>query len=190
MIKDLNSLKEVIKNKITLEKLLLSERYIRGGMSEEQLSCPFHGKDVKKSARYYKDTDTMYCWVCKQSWDIFSFIERKEGVSFKEAIATLVKRYGIDISKVPNAIDKTLERKSNEVFVGSKSTKVNDRLLKLEKLSQSIKLLKSSAGLETYSKLIYSYMVLKYTVSEEKFNENYELVKKGTLRVIENIKKR
>ena len=63
-MKDLDSIKDIIKAHVKLGDLLKQDHHIYGGQNEEQFSCPFHGADKKKSSRYYAETDSAYCWVC------------------------------------------------------------------------------------------------------------------------------
>lgn len=184
-MKDLESVKELIKSRVSLADLLKEAGALHGGLSEEQLSCVFHGADVKKSARYYRDTDSMYCWVCKKSWDIFSYVQQAEGISFVEAINLLLKRYRIDVSGLPDAVEKTVSK-----IYRKKENKVDQRKLAQNKLSQALTLVRDELPLEKYTKLVYSYMVLKNVIPDEKFRENFDLVRTGMVKVLDNAKKK
>lgn len=41
---------------------------------EEQISCPFHGKDEKPSARVFpsgpRSNSGVWCWTCQKRWDV------------------------------------------------------------------------------------------------------------------------
>lgn len=50
------------------------------------ICCPFH-KEKTASMKIYKDS--FYCFGCGASGDIFKFVERMEGVSFKDAFLLL-----------------------------------------------------------------------------------------------------
>ena len=50
------------------------------------ICCPFH-KEKTASLKIYKDS--FYCFGCGASGDIFEFVERMEGVSFKDAFLLL-----------------------------------------------------------------------------------------------------
>ena len=41
------------------------------------------------------------CWVCDIGGDVFTFIERIEGVEFREALAMLAERAGIPLTLAP-----------------------------------------------------------------------------------------
>lgn len=52
--------------------------------------CPFHD-DKTPSMKVYETS--AYCFTCGRSWDLFSFIQDKDGVSFKEAFISLGGTY-------------------------------------------------------------------------------------------------
>lgn len=62
------------------------------------ICCPFH-KEKTASLKIYKDS--FYCFGCGASGDIFKFVERMEGVSFRDAFLLLGGDYP-DKSKESN----------------------------------------------------------------------------------------
>jgi DNA primase len=59
--------------------------------------CPFHDErtpsfSVDPSAGLY------YCFGCQAGGDIFTFLQEKEGLEFKEAVELLAERYGVELS--------------------------------------------------------------------------------------------
>lgn len=94
---DYKELMEKINEAVKMSDLL--EEFgttLRTPMVEEQISCPFHGRDSKPSCRHYPDTNTIYCFTCKKSWDPIRFIMGKRGMRFKEALDYFGKKYGIE----------------------------------------------------------------------------------------------
>lgn len=178
-MKDLQSLLEHIRANVSLGDLLVRKDKIRGAVSEEQFGCMFHGADRKKSARYYRETDTAYCWVCKEKWDIISFTQRLESLSFAQTINYLVKSHGLDISKLPEAPDAEVARIKTRKVV-----KINNRKLVVDKLLQAITAIQNDVAAETYNKFVYTYMMLKYVVPDEKFQETFEKFRDAMLRVL------
>ena len=55
----------------------------RYGDREEQISCPFHGRDEKPSARAYPESargpSHVWCFVCNQRWDAISLWKKFSG---------------------------------------------------------------------------------------------------------------
>jgi hypothetical protein len=140
----------------------------------------FHGADRKKSARYYKETDTAYCWVCKKKWDVISFTQEMEGMSFPQALKHIVSTNKLDISKLPDAPEAEAQRiRVREVV------KVDERKLSIERLSQAITAIRDEVPPESYDKFVFSFMALKYLISDEKFKEMYIKLREAMLRVIQ-----
>lgn len=178
-MKDLRALKEHILNHVTLQDLLVSEGLLRGVDEQEQISCPFHGVDVKKSARFYAQSDSFYCWVCRKSWDLFSYVSDRNVFSFKEALSHLVSVYRIDISSVPEITD-ALE--SDRIKTQPKLA-VDERKRYLMQLQAMLLRLRGKIENNKYAALVYSYMVMKFITPNEKFIENAEKMNGALLRV-------
>lgn len=78
-------------------------------LREEQVSCPFHGRDEDPSARVYPTTPQsfshVYCFVCKPSppWDAISLWRKFSGEEKKHhAILTELERtFGIEPPPIP-----------------------------------------------------------------------------------------
>lgn len=58
--------------------------------------CPFH---QEKTPSFYVDENKgfFYCFGCKAGGDIFSFIQKVEGLNFNEALAKLAQSAGIEL---------------------------------------------------------------------------------------------
>lgn len=55
------------------------------------IKCPFHNGDNSPSLKVYKDS--FYCFGCGASGDVFSFVEKMDNLSFKEAYLSLGGEY-------------------------------------------------------------------------------------------------
>lgn len=55
------------------------------------ISCPFHKGDNHASMKLYEND--FHCFGCGANGDIFEFVQRMEGVSFKEAFQSLGGTY-------------------------------------------------------------------------------------------------
>lgn len=58
--------------------------------------CPFH-KEKTPSFHVNPDTGVYHCFGCKESGDVFKFLERVEGYTFVEAVRALAERAGVAI---------------------------------------------------------------------------------------------
>lgn len=104
-MKDPNKLKDLILEQIDLGEVMQQHNvdfvFNPEKAHEVQFRCPFHGKDNKPSARYYRETQSAYCWVCHKSFDVIGFIMEKLGISYGGALGHLITKYGLDISHIP-----------------------------------------------------------------------------------------
>lgn len=82
-----------------------------GGDREEQISCPFHGRDQKPSARLYPEgadrRSHVWCFVCQESWDCIG-LWRKFGSfeKFGAALRDMERSFGILPPESPFEIDE------------------------------------------------------------------------------------
>lgn len=105
-MKPINLLKERIFQKVLLSDVLkdyhVEFTYNPDAADEVQYRCPIHGKDNKPSARFYKETQTSYCWFCHKKWDTITFIADKENLGYIESIKFILSKYKVDISDLPD----------------------------------------------------------------------------------------
>lgn len=62
----------------------------------EQIHCPFHHPDTNRSARFYPETDSVYCFVCGQTWNVVDFIKDKEELTFVETLRFIKTYYNVN----------------------------------------------------------------------------------------------
>lgn len=60
--------------------------------------CPFHGEKTP-SFNVVEDKQFYHCFGCGKSGDVFKFIEDYRGVPFKEAVAIVAERAGIELAR-------------------------------------------------------------------------------------------
>jgi DNA primase len=60
--------------------------------------CPFHD-DRRPSLQINPDRQTWKCWVCDIGGDVFSFVMKKESVTFPEALRMLAEKAGITLEE-------------------------------------------------------------------------------------------
>jgi len=115
-MKDPNKVREVIEEKIDLAKVMLDYgvQFTFDPLlaDEVQYRCPFHGADNKPSSRFYRGTNSCYCWVCKKRWDVTDFIMDKEKLGYVRAINFIVNKYKVDVSSVPDGPDFTIKKQT------------------------------------------------------------------------------
>ncbi|MFO8073536.1 MAG: DNA primase [Polyangia bacterium] len=60
--------------------------------------CPFHA-DTDPSFNVSPDRQFFYCFGCGASGDVFTFLQRLEGLEFLEAAERLAERYGVELPR-------------------------------------------------------------------------------------------
>ena len=124
---------------------------------QAQLHCPFHGVDRKPSARYYKATQSMFCWKCHKSWNVISFIMEKENFGFGEALRYITSRYGVDISLIPDEPEIKTERKTT-----------SETSVKLIAIESTLRSLRGGLEFEKYRALCAALTMARYSDSCDK----------------------
>lgn len=105
---------EEIKESVLMSDVLRERGIsVRNGMCK----CPFHD-DKKPSMKVYKDG--CRCFTCAESYDVFSFIQKYDGVSFKDAYISLGGTYARPSSRRERILTKARieeARKANHSMV-------------------------------------------------------------------------
>ena len=90
------SIIERIKQKIDIvEEIGAVVQLRKSGKSFKGL-CPFHGE---RTPSFYVNPETGFwsCFGCHENGDIFTFVEKQQGLSFREALEYLAERAGIPL---------------------------------------------------------------------------------------------
>ena len=69
----------------------------RAGSSYKGL-CPFHGEKTP-SFIVTPDRESWHCFGCGEGGDIFSFLMRRDGLDFREALERLAEKAGVELSE-------------------------------------------------------------------------------------------
>ena len=101
--------REAIRSRLSIKDVV--GRYVElkpAGRGRWKGLCPFH---KEKTPSFYVDEEKglFYCFGCKAGGDVFSFVERIEGLTFAEALEKLAAEAGVELEKKPRVKkDKTL----------------------------------------------------------------------------------
>ncbi len=99
-VKEANDIAQIIGERLTLQ---------RAGSSVKAL-CPFHSE--KSPSFFISEQFQRYkCFGCGESGDVFTFLEKYEGMTFSEALNYLAERAGITLTNYqPSAEDDQRQR--------------------------------------------------------------------------------
>src|SRR6516162_10192172 len=90
------SLIEAIKAKIDVaEEVGLVVALRKSGKSLQGL-CPFHNERTP-SFYVFPESQTWRCFGCHEGGDVFTFVEKQQGLDFREALLYLAEKAGIAI---------------------------------------------------------------------------------------------
>ncbi len=90
-----------IKSRLPIEELIGEYIQLKPAGSSFMALCPFHNEktpsfNVSPSLQIYK------CFGCGESGDIFSFVQKIDGVEFKEALKKLADKTGVQLTNFQN----------------------------------------------------------------------------------------
>lgn len=87
---------ETIKSKIdVVEEIGLVVVLQKSGKSYKGL-CPFHNERTP-SFHVFPESQTWQCFGCHEGGDIFTFVEKQQGLDFREALAYLAEKAGVSL---------------------------------------------------------------------------------------------
>ena len=103
-----------IKNRISIRDVMSEYATIesRGG-GQYWVKCPFHGGGNEKTAscKLNIERGTYYCFGCRETGDIFTLIEKKEGLDFSGAVEYLARKAGVEIEESSESDKKLKDEK-------------------------------------------------------------------------------
>jgi DNA primase len=104
------SAKELIRARVDIVDLIGQHvRLVRSGRSYKA-PCPFHSE---KHASFYVSPErgTWHCFgACGEGGDIFTFVQKREGVDFPEALRMLAQRAGVELPRYEKRSDAEEEQ--------------------------------------------------------------------------------
>lgn len=89
--------KEQIRQAIDIVELIGSHIQLRRQGRNYVGLCPWHD-DTRPSLQVNPERQSFKCWVCDIGGDVFAFVMKMEGVEFREALALLADRAGIQVA--------------------------------------------------------------------------------------------
>jgi DNA primase len=93
-----NTVVEQIKDRLSITDVLASYITLQQSGSQFKARCPFHNEKTP-SFSVSPDKGLYYCFGCGAKGDIFSFVEKFEGLDFSGALKLLADRAGVPLER-------------------------------------------------------------------------------------------
>jgi hypothetical protein len=159
-MKDPIKLKDLILETVDFGKVMM-EYKVQFGFNplvsdEVQFRCPFHGDDSKPSSRYYRSTQSTYCWVCKERLNVISFIMKKQSLNFIGALNHIVNRYGIDTNLIPDTVE----------FATDNPKAISRTNIEMSYIKRKLFELRRTIPFEKYNILCAAYYMVLFMISK------------------------
>jgi len=92
--------------------------------------CPFHSNTKTPSFVVFPETQTWRCFgACADGGDLFSFVMRREGFSFKEALETLARQAGVQLQSSTPRSEEQNEQRQKLLEINTAAAEYFHRLL-------------------------------------------------------------
>ena len=183
MRKDPKELRKYIQESVRLLDMLVDDGHTTLNHEvEQQISCPFHGSDSKPSARFYPESNSMYCFTCKKSWDVVSYVMEEKASSFRSALDLLVSRFNLPIDHLPDANQGYKSESNRYKRERDTNSKVDRKKLLMLKIEDRILKLREYSDPDTFGKVLF-------VMSHMRKTEDHESFTKMAGKVIETIKR-
>lgn len=100
-----------IKNRLSIVDVVSSYLPVVKKGKDSWVVCPFHS-DKNPSMKLSEDRGTYYCFGCKASGDIFSFVMNMDNVEFSEALKKLADMAGVQLEEQTEATTRAVKEKT------------------------------------------------------------------------------
>ena len=87
-----------IKSKLPITEIVGETVALKRAGSAYKGLCPFHGEKTP-SFVVTPDRETWHCFGCGEGGDIFTFLMRRDGLDFREALTRLAERAGVELTQ-------------------------------------------------------------------------------------------
>lgn len=94
------SVTQEIKSRLDIVDIVSEQVSLRRSGRNYSGFCPFHANTRTPAFYVFPDTQTWHCFgECSEGGDVFSYVMKKEGWDFKEALKNLAQRAGVQLEE-------------------------------------------------------------------------------------------
>ncbi len=163
-IKDRLSVAEIVGEYIKLEK---------SGVNYKAL-CPFHNEKTP-SFTVNTERNFWYCFGCQEGGDIFTFVQKMEGLDFREALEKLAERANVELPKYVPQNKEEKNKKQIILDILQLTTKIyQQQLIKNKKSPEILRYLKGRG----FTKEVIRDFKIGYAPDSWRAITNYLVIKK------------
>ncbi len=119
---------EQIKDRLDIVGLVSSYIKLDKAGKNYKARCPFHSEKTP-SFMVSPERQAFYCFGCQAKGDIFSFVEKFEGLEFKEALRVLAERAGVKLKTYKKEDKEEESQKERLLKVLEEATRIYENLL-------------------------------------------------------------
>lgn len=138
---------EEIKRKIDIVEFISEYLPLKKMGRNFAAKCPFH-TETKPSFMVSPDRQIFRCFGCEAAGDVFSFLEKKEGLSFPEALEVLAKRAGVTLERFE---PRKKSEKEKLLTITNWATKLFHHLLTKHELGKRARVYLEKRGIKSQS---------------------------------------
>ncbi|MEK7117171.1 MAG: DNA primase [Patescibacteria group bacterium] len=119
---------EQIKDRLDIVDLVGSYIKLDKAGKNYKAKCPFHGEKTP-SFMVSPERQSFYCFGCQAKGDIFEFVQKFEGLEFKEALKILAERTGVELKQYKQENKDEESKKERLLKVLEEATQIYENLL-------------------------------------------------------------
>jgi len=107
--RDLQDIKEEVRARADIVEIIGGYTQLKPGGKVFTGLCPFHA-DKNPSFRVSRTFQSYRCWSCGEKGDVFTFLQKKENLTFVEALEMLARRVGVPFERTAMSQERISER--------------------------------------------------------------------------------
>ena len=123
---------EKIKEKLDIVDVISGYIKVEKAGINFKAKCPFHNEKTP-SFLISPTRQSFYCFGCGEKGDIFSFVEKFEGLDFKGALETLANKAGIELKNFKPTDDNIKDEKERLFEITETACQIFEKQLTVNK---------------------------------------------------------